>query len=111
MKLMPTLKQKKRYVAFEIIAGTKFSFPEIKEEMERAMKDFWGSSGISRAGPMILEEKFNFEKQKFLVKVNHKFVDELVSALILSKSIKNKPIIVKSVIVSGTLKKASAYLN
>lgn len=111
MKLIPTLKQKKRYVAFEIIADKKFSFPEIKEEMERAMKDFWGSSGISRAGPAFIDERFNFEKQRFLVKVNHKFVDEVISALILSKSIKNTPIIVRSVIVSGTLKKAGAYLN
>lgn len=111
MKLSPTLKQKKRYVIFEIVADKKISFSEIKEELEKSMKNFWGSSGISKAGPMIMEEKFNFEKQKFLVKVNHKFVDELKSALILSKSIKNTPIIVKSIIVSGTLKKASAYLN
>lgn len=111
MKLSPTLKQKKRYVIFEIISDKKFAFPEIKEEIEKAMKHFWGSSGISKAGPMVLEEKFDFEKQKFLVKINHKFVDELKSALILSKSIKNTPIIIKSIIVSGTLKKASAYLD
>lgn len=111
MKLQPTLKQKKRYVVFEIIADQRFAFPEVKEEIEKAMKDFWGSSGLAKSCPMILEEKFNPEKQKFLVKINHRYVDELKSAMILIKSIKNKPIIVKSVIVSGTLKKASAYLN
>lgn len=111
MKLIPTLKQKKRYLVFEIIAETKFSFPEIREEMKRAMKDFWGSSGLAKAGPIFIDERFSFEKQRFLVKANHKFVDELKSALILSKSIKNTPIIVKSVIVSGTLKKAGAYLD
>jgi ribonuclease P/MRP protein subunit POP5 len=107
MKPLPTLKQKKRYLVFEIISDKKFTFNEIKDEMERAMKDFFGVLGLAKSSPTILEEKFNPEKQKFMIKINHKYVDELKSAIILSKSIKNNSIIVKSVIVSGTIKKAA----
>ena len=111
MKLLPALRQKKRYVVFEILADKSFSFIDIKESLEEAMKDFWGQLGLSKAVPMLLKEKFSKEKQRFIVKVNNKHVDELISAMILAKKIKNTPVIIKSVIVSGILKKASAYLD
>jgi len=110
MKLLPSLRQKKRYIVFEIVADKKFNFLEIKEEIEKAMLLFWGQFGMSKASPLVLKEKFSKEKQRFMVKVNHKHVDELKSALILCKSIKNIPIIIKSIITSGTIKKASMYL-
>ena len=111
MKLLPSLRQKKRYIVFEIIADKKFSFSEIKEEVEKAMKDFFGQLGLGRASPLILKEKFNVDKQMFIIKVNNKHVDELKAALTLSKSIKSTPVIIKSIITSGTVKKASKYLS
>jgi RNase P/RNase MRP subunit POP5 len=111
MKLLPALKQKKRYVVFEIIADKKFSFLDVKEEVQRAMKDFLGELGLAKAAPLLLKEKFDQQKQQFLIKINHKYVDEIVSALTLSKSIKNTPIIIKSIITSGTLKKAGVTMN
>ena len=111
MKLLPALRQKKRYVVFEILADDSFSFLDIKEPVEGAMKEFWGQLGLSKAVPMLLKEKFSNKKQRFIVKVNNKYVDELISAIILIKKIKNTPVIIKSVITSGILKKAGAYLD
>ncbi len=111
MKLKPSLKQKKRYVGFEVVADRKFSFSEIREEVEKSLQQFWGDLGKAKASPLLLKEKFNAEKQRFLVKVDHKHVDELKMALALSKKIKNTPIIIKSMISSGTLKKASSCIN
>ena len=111
MKLKPSLRQKKRYVVFEIVADKKFSPLEVQEEVERAMKEFFGQLGLSKASPLFLKERFDQEKQRFVVKINHKHVDELKAALTLSKSIKNTPVIIKSIITSGTLKKASLQLN
>ena len=111
MKLLPSQRHKKRYVVFEIQSTQKFSFSEIREEINHSLARFWGELGLSRACPLLLEEKFNKEKQRFVVKVNHKYVDELKSGIILTKTIKNTPIIVKSLITSGTLKKASLYLR
>jgi ribonuclease P/MRP protein subunit POP5 len=111
MKLLPALRQKKRYVVFEILADKSFSFSDVKEELDKAMKEFWGQQGLAKAVPMFLKEKFSKEKQRFIIKVGNKHVDELISALILAKKIKNTPIIIKSVISSGILKKASAYLD
>lgn len=106
MKLMPSLRPKKRYVLFQIIAEQKFTLGEVKAEVERCLNSFFGQLGLSKAGIMFIDEKFDIENQKFLLKVDNKYVDELISALILSKSIKNTSVIIKSVRVSGTINKA-----
>ena len=58
MKLLPSLRQKKRYIVFEIIADEKFSFAEVKEEIDKVMKEFWGQLGLGKASPLILKERF-----------------------------------------------------
>ena len=110
MKLLPSLRQKKRYVVFEIISDKKFSLSDVKEAVDSALSLFLGQLGLSRASPSLLKEKFSQEKQRFLIKVDHKHVDEVKAALILNKKIKNTPVVIKSVITSGTLKKLNSYL-
>ena len=111
MGLLPSLRQKKRYVVLEIVSEGKFSAAEVKEEVDRVLLQFWGELGLARSSPLFLKEKFSPEKQRFLLKINHQYVDELKAALTLSKKIKNKPVIIRSLRVSGTLKKASAVLS
>jgi len=111
MGLLPSLRQKKRYVVFEIIAEQKFSFHDIKSEVQRALQQFLGYESLAKASPMILAERFNEQKQRFTIKVNNTFVDALKAALVFSTNIQQNPIIIKSLITSGTLKKAGLYLN
>ncbi len=111
MKLLPSLKQRKRYVVFEIVSDKKHSLAEVEEEIRRSLAAFFGQWGLSKASPLFLREKFNQEKQKFVIRVNHQFVNELRAALSLSKKIKNTPIIIRSVITSGTLKKLRPRLE
>jgi len=106
MKLLSSLKQKKRYVVFEL--SKTFPVKDVKDAVEFALKDFLGQLGLSKSSPMFLKEKC--KDNKFIMKVNHKWVDEVKSALILIKKIKNTSIIVKSITTSGTLKKASLKL-
>ena len=88
----------------------KFSFIEVKEAVDKALLDFFGQLGLSKASPLLLKEKFSEKKQRFVVKVNNKNVDELKSALILNKKIKNTSVIMKSLITSGALKKTKEYV-
>lgn len=106
MKLLPSLKQKKRYILFQIVSDTQFSTQEIKTTVKEALKDFLGELGLAKSAPLFVKEKDN----KFILKVNHKYINESISALILIKRIKNKPVIVKSIITSGTIKKATSAL-
>ncbi len=109
MKLLSSLKQKKRYIVFEVESSKKFSFSELKDSIETALADFLGQLGLSKSSPMLIKEKF--KDNKFIIKVNHVYVDECKAALLLIKKIKNMPIIIKSLAVSGTLKKASNHLK
>jgi|SRR3989344_3247169 len=110
MKLKPSLRQKKRYVLFEIQADKGFSLPEVAEAVETSLQRFLGELGIAKASPMLVKEKWNQQKQRFVLKVNHTHVDELKSALILNKKIKNTPVLIRSIVTSGTLKKISSHL-
>ena len=67
MKLLPSLKQKKRYILFEILGDEKFSKKDVKDEVTRALKDFLGVLGLSRSGVIFVNEKFNKIKFKFEV--------------------------------------------
>ncbi len=111
MGLLPALRQKKRYIVFEVKSSRPFSFPEIQEEVENALQLFLGQLGLAKASPLLLKETFQARKQRFIVKVSHKYVDELKAALTLSKKIKNTPVIIRSIITSGTLKKARSYME
>lgn len=111
MGLLPSLRQKKRYVVFEILAEQKFSFRDIKAEVQQALQQFLGYEGMAKASPLILAERFNEQKQRFLVKVSNAFVDELKAALLFCTQINHHPIIIRSLITSGTLKKAALYLD
>ena len=106
MKLLPSLKQKKRYLVFEI--NKALPVKDVQEEVEQALLLFLGQLGVAKASPLFLKEKY--KDNKFIIKVNHTYVDECKSALILIKKIKNTPVLIRSIITSGTLKKASSYI-
>ncbi|MEK6905408.1 MAG: Rpp14/Pop5 family protein [Nanoarchaeota archaeon] len=110
MKLKPSLKQKKRYVLFEIQAAKAFSLPEVTEAIESSLLRFLGELGLAKAAPLMVKEKWSDKKQRFVLKVNHNYVDELKTAVILNKKIKNTPILIRSIVTSGTLKKISSHL-
>tara|TARA_Y100000034_G_C6586286_1_gene254511 strand:- start:111 stop:440 length:330 start_codon:yes stop_codon:yes gene_type:complete len=109
MKLLPSLKQKKRYIIFEIIGLIKISFSDLNDSINKSILNFVGELGKAKLSPLLIKEKF--KDKKFIIKVNHSYVDECKSAIILIKKIKNNPVVIKSIAISGTLKKASNYLK
>jgi len=105
MKLLPSLRQKKRYIVFEIISDKKFSAAETEKEVNQALQAFLGQLNIAKAAPMFIKKQFNQVKQKFLLKINHKHVDEAKAAVSLIKKIKNTSVIIKSLTTTGMIKK------
>ena len=65
-----------------------------------------GVLGCAEAGMIMLPDKYNKERQRGLIRVNHTHVDKLKSALMLIDRIQDKRAIARSVGVSGILKKA-----
>jgi len=71
-----------------------------------------GQLGVAKAGIQVIPNCWNTEKQRGIIRINHKHVDEIKSALTFIKKINNKEVIVKSIGVSGIINKAKQrYLN
>ena len=102
--LQKSLREKKRYVCFEIPSNKIFSYEEVKEAIFNSFKRLWGEKGLAEAG-LIFREDF-YENNKGFVRVNYKFVNHLISALIFVKEINNEKCAFKVLGVRGTIKKA-----
>lgn len=111
MKLLPSLKQKKRYLAGEIISEETFTCSEVETAVQQALLDFLGQLGVANSAPLFLKELFLPDQKRFVLKVNRQYVNETKSALALIKKIKNKEVIIKSLITSGTIKTIKKKLN
>lgn len=105
--LLPSLREKKRYLAFEVISKDKITnFDAVSESIFNSTEQFIGKLGMSEAGLLSLKDKWNSNSQRGLLRVNHKNVDKLKAALTMIEKIEEKDVIVKSVGVSGILNKA-----
>ena len=105
-KLLPTLRQKKRYLVFEVIgAGTcSTAVAAVTDSFSR----FFGT--LETANAAINPVKST--SKRCMVSVNRKHVDKLKTALALVKSINNQKVILRSVGVSGAFNAAASnYLR
>ena len=101
--LLPSLREKKRYVVFEVLTKKNITnFPE--KEIKQAFLQLFGEFGLGEAGLIFLQNKY--KNNKGIIKVNHKNIDKLKASFCIITKINNQKATVKSVGVSGTLKKA-----
>ena len=105
--VLPSLREKKRYLVFEIISKEKISDAgAVSDAVYSSSLQFLGQFGTAKAGIMVLNNKWNPKFQRGIIKVSHKHVDAVKAALIFTKKIENKDVILRSVGVSGILNKA-----
>lgn len=86
---MPSLREKKRYITYETIPKT-----NSKREVSKKILEFLGLLNYGKANVQIMDN---------IIRVNNKYVDHVKSALTLVKEVDNKPVIVKTVKVSGMI--------
>lgn len=105
--LLPSLKERKRYLVFEVISknGVK-SFSSVSNTIWQKTKELIGEIGIAKSGIWLLPDKWNEKTQQGVIKVSHKYTDHVKASLATIKEIEGKKVIVKSVGLSGILKKA-----
>jgi ribonuclease P/MRP protein subunit POP5 len=104
--LLPSLKEKKRYVVFEAISDKKISEKELEKEIQKEITKFLGELGIAKSGFVLLKD--SIKKNKGIIRTNVKYQDEIKMALSLIKKIGNEKVIINIVGVSGILKKAKS---
>lgn len=105
-RLLPSLREKKRYLTFKIISESKFKVITALKEIKSEIISYFGQKGMADANIQILKETYDENKQAGVIKVGNKYVNQLKSALMFITNIEEKPVIIKSVITSGILNKA-----
>ncbi|MBI2558300.1 ribonuclease P protein component 2 [Candidatus Woesearchaeota archaeon] len=105
--VLPSLRGKKRYLVFEVISkeGVK-DINAVSNAIVHYSLQFLGQLGTAKAGVMVLNNKWDSESQRGIIKVSHKHVDALKAALTLADKIEGKDVIFRSLGVSGILNKA-----
>ncbi len=111
--LSPTLRERKRYVVFEVISdNSNLDVSSISNEILKSFLAFAGTLNVGKAGPIFLNNKFNHTLKRGIVRIEHNYVDHFKSSLLFVKQIGNDSVIIKSVGVSGIIKKAlQRYFN
>lgn len=111
--LLPTSREKKRYLAYEVISSARFNdATEISKAIYDAAKEFLGNLGMAKAGIIVLNDQFDQRTQRGIVRVDNKHVDDLKASFIFINGIGTHESIVRSVGASGILKKTQQkYLN
>ena len=104
---MPSLRERKRYLAFEIISETPIKdFNAVSKVIFDKALEFLGELGCSEAGINILSDKYDGKKQRGLMRINNKSLDKMKATFALIDQMANQNVIVRSIGASGILKKA-----
>lgn len=105
--VLPSSREKKRYVAFEVISKNKtFSFQEVSRAFWNSLLLFLGELEFGKAGIIMISNTYNDKLMKGLIRVNNKYVEHLKASLSLVSAIEEQPVIVRTVGVSGIVNKA-----
>jgi len=107
--VIPSLREKKRYLVFEIKSNTSFKQQSAEKAVTEEILKFIGTLGYSKAGVIFLKD--NYKNNKGILRIGNKHVDEIKMALGLIKSIEKKDVNVNTIYVSGILNKAKKYLK
>jgi ribonuclease P/MRP protein subunit POP5 len=105
--LLPSLREKKRYMVYEVISKNQFNDAlHVNKAIVHAAKGFLGSLGMAKAGILPIDDQWNVDRQKGIIRVDNKQLDNLNASLVFVKEIDEKEVIVRSIGTSGILKKA-----
>lgn len=104
---MPTLKEKKRYIAYEILAATPLS-RNIADVLLQSLSHTLGVFGMAEAG--LLSISYDSESQRGIIRVSNNALRKVKAALLMTRYLGKKRVAIRTLTVSGVLKKAKQAL-
>lgn len=102
--LMPTLREKDRYVKFKIISENPIYYSDLEEAIWNTFLEFFGEANTSKLSLWLIKNLFDQKDQTSVVKCNSKSVEEVVAGLGLISRLGDSRIIIKILKVSGTIR-------
>jgi len=102
--LLPTLREKKRYISFQIISEEPINYADIESAIWGTALDFLGEHGISRTSLWLVKNLYNPGKQIGVIRCNNRSVQQVIACLGLILRLGDTRVIFKVLKVSGTIK-------
>jgi len=102
--LLPTLREKERYVAFQIISEESVTYADVEAAVWNVMLDFFGEYGTSKTSMWLIKNLYDEQKQFGVIRCNNESVATVLAALGLISRLGDIRVIVKVLKVSGTIK-------
>jgi RNase P/RNase MRP subunit POP5 len=94
-------------LVFEIISKSRINdFNAVSEQITAKSLEMIGQLGVARAGIQPLADCWNARLQRGIIKVGHRYTDELKASLAFIQKVNNEGVIFKSIGMSGILDKA-----
>ncbi|NQU99066.1 hypothetical protein HQ533_06425 [Candidatus Woesearchaeota archaeon] len=101
--LLPTLKEKKRYLVYEVLSENNLK-KDLSREIVKKVASLLGIFDSAKAGIQSVE--YDSKKQKGVLRVTVKGVDKLKTSLALINLLNDEEVTIRTIGVSGILKKA-----
>jgi ribonuclease P/MRP protein subunit POP5 len=102
--LPPSLRGRRRYIAYQVISESKFIFQDLMNSIWHSMLNLLGELGSSQADVWIARDVYDEEKQIGIIKCSHDNVEQVRTSLALIERIGDVRVIVKVLGISGSIK-------
>ena len=105
MKILPpTLREKKRYIKFEVISEAKIKYSDLEAAVWNVMLDFHGELGFSQISLWLMKDLWDEKRNIGVVSCTHKSVSQVIACLGLIRRLGDVRVIIRPLKVSGTIK-------
>lgn len=95
-------RERRRYVAFLVSCDGELEKWKLAAAIENAIQALLGANDIRAAKHFLV--RYNRETKLGILKVNHKFAKQAISALMSISNVDSKPVAVNTLKTSGTLR-------
>jgi len=104
--LSPTLRERRRYLAFKVVSEKKISLTDLSGAIWHSILNFLGELGTAQANVWLVKNIYDEKNQLGLIRCAHTAVEQVRAALALVNRIGDQRVIIKVIGVSGTIKAA-----
>ena len=107
--VLPSLKEKKRYLVFEVISkGSISDFNSVTKAIWHKSLSMLGQIQAAEAGIWMFPDCWDNSTNKGMIRVGHKYVDQIKASLAMINHVEDNEAIVRTIGVSGTMAKAKS---
>lgn len=110
--LPPALRSQKRYIVFEVLSEQPVKYEDLTSAIFGSAMGFLGELGSSQAKIWMIQNLYDQETQRGVIKCSHDYVEHMRAVLSLITFVGESKAIVKIIGVTGTIKSAKTkYLS